>query len=103
MEAQPPMDEREEGDADMALGPLGRQPNVSATPSPQDQQVAHLSPQEIISLPTSAKLARAGQAVQEMGLATAQSMDAGLLADEIDRRSGVGFEIAIMVALEVGH
>lgn len=100
MESQPDPYDREEDD--MAVPPA-HMPGVSTEGGSGHQQMTPLRPQDAINLSTSQKLVVAGQAVKEIGLETAKEMDAGLLADAINRRSGVGFETAIIVALSIGR
>jgi hypothetical protein len=108
MENQPDNSDREEEamipeEAMAPLVPGQTIPMPAGPPGDAESRMRPLPPQQAILLSTSQKLTLAGRAVEEIGVGTAREMEAGMLADEINRRSGVGFEAAIIVALSIGR
>jgi hypothetical protein len=67
-----------------------------------DGMKVRLSPNEASLLTPDQKVARAIAALKEIG-EEANQLPGSALADEIDRRTGVGFEAAAIVVLSSGH
>lgn len=79
-----------------------REDGTRGTGKKVDKMNLRLSPSEASRLTPDQKVAHGLAALRQIG-DDAKNLPGSALADEIDRRTGVGFEAAVLVVLSSGH